>query len=350
MKSASAGLTGHLAGTVTTLCTLWTITRQDGTVYRFTDNVEDISYGGNTYAAAYGYDRTAMESQLGLAVNNMDLMGFLDSSALTDRELRAGLFDHAEVEVWLVNFRNTAQGHVIVATGTLGEISYSPLTGAFNAEMRGLAQRFSQNILNIYQKTCRADLGDSLCKIPIAPAAWAASTAYAVGDYVTASSYDGRIYECTTAGTSGPSSPGEPSWNTTIGATTSDNTVVWTARDSWTKQDTVAAVTDNRTFNATGLTAVAFVDDWFKFGGVHWLTGDNAGLTMEVKGWAYSGQEVELFLAMPFDIQIGDTFEIYPGCDKKRTTCRDKFDNILNRRAEDYVPGQDEFLDYPDAP
>jgi lambda family phage minor tail protein L len=61
--------------------------------------------------------------------------------------------------------------------------------------------------------------------------AWAASTAFAVGDVrrATASQNSGLVFECTTAGTSGSS---EPAWPTDIGSTITDNTVVWTAISS----------------------------------------------------------------------------------------------------------------------
>ena len=61
--------------------------------------------------------------------------------------------------------------------------------------------------------------------------AWAASTAFAVGDVrrATTSQNSGLVFECSTAGTSGSS---EPSWPTDIGSTLTDNTVVWTAISS----------------------------------------------------------------------------------------------------------------------
>ena len=60
----------------------------------------------------------------------------------------------------------------------------------------------------------------------IAAPEWAASTAYNVGDYVvTGTPTNGRLYKCTTAGTSGTSAP---TWPTTAGGTVTDGTVVWT--------------------------------------------------------------------------------------------------------------------------
>ena len=65
----------------------------------------------------------------------------------------------------------------------------------------------------------------------MAVAAWAASTAFAVGDIRRATTVQatGLWFRCTTAGTSGSS---EPNWPTDVGNTTNDNTVVWTAFSS----------------------------------------------------------------------------------------------------------------------
>lgn len=67
---------------------------------------------------------------------------------------------------------------------------------------------------------------------------WVALTAYTTERVVPtlASGFTtakGRVFECTTAGTTGAA---QPTWNTTVGGTTADGTVVWTTRDttSWT--------------------------------------------------------------------------------------------------------------------
>lgn len=58
--------------------------------------------------------------------------------------------------------------------------------------------------------------------------AWASGTAYAIGDVRRATAGNETLYfHCTANGTSGG---GEPSWNTTVGGTTTDNTVTWTTR------------------------------------------------------------------------------------------------------------------------
>ena len=65
----------------------------------------------------------------------------------------------------------------------------------------------------------------------MAVAAWAASTAFSVGDIrrATTDQASRLWFRCTTAGTS---ASGEPSWPTDIGGTITDNTCVWTAISS----------------------------------------------------------------------------------------------------------------------
>ena len=72
------------------------------------------------------------------------------------------------------------------------------------------------------------DNGMHLCFV--APKAYAASTAYAEGDYVMPAAVPGKVFECTTAGTSHTAAP---SWATpNVGATLAEGagTCVWTRR------------------------------------------------------------------------------------------------------------------------
>lgn len=544
MKTVTSQLNTHLQGEVTSLATIWRITRTDGVEFFFTDHDQDITFESNRYLSSVGYNRTNVDSQVGLSVDNLNVTGFLDNSALTESDLRAGLFDFAEVRIGIVNWKDLSQGQLRMRRGKIGEVIYSEVTGTFETELRGMTQLYSQNAVELYQAECRADLGDSRCKVPITPDLWNANTTYAVGaevrwpqnpvvqvtitngdfetdaagattitgwtttqgtpiirtgttgsvtaakvgsNYVegagggglvttiieqdvdltaTFSNADldsGQLYpfleawragtfaddttafnlifkdgsgatlatwfggagnlgganlgqwddetvqvrdsngdltalpsgtrtitiqiefalvtgtfpngcadgvglfmldtrarngafdfgnvhfQCTTAGQSDEHTP---PWNTALGATTTDDgfrsTVQWQTIESFTRTATVATVTDNRQFTIT-VTEARAVDNWFKYGAVIWQSGLNRGLVMEVKGWTQSSNSVELFLDMPFTVAVGDELLIYAGCDKRLATCISKFANVVNFRGEPYVPGQDEFLSYPDA-
>jgi hypothetical protein len=92
-----------------------------------------------------------------------------------------------------------------------------------------------------------------------------------------------------------------------------------------------------------------FAPNYLDQGTVTWISGNNAGVSMEMKLYDINTTSVILWLGMNFPIQAGDSFFYYPGCDKRRETCFLKFDNILNFRGEPDVPGLDAMLAYPDA-
>ncbi len=93
---------------------------------------------------------------------------------------------------------------------------------------------------------------------------------------------------------------------------------------------------------------VQAADDWYTGGLVTFLTGLNAGLSMEVRKWTNATNLLELFEPMKFEIAVDDIFQVYPGCNKTIDACRDKFDNVVNFRGEPFVPGNDQLFRSPD--
>ena len=112
---------------------------------------------------------------------------------------------------------------------------------------------------------------------------------------------------------------------------------------------TVTAVTSNRLF-ATDLGSPATAD-YFTYGRVTWLTGENINRQMEIKEQSESGV-FELQLGMKRGITVGDTLRAYPGCNKLLKTgiaeylgdCKVKFDNVINFRGFPEIPGIDKIL------
>jgi hypothetical protein len=60
-------------------------------------------------------------------------------------------------------------------------------------------------------------------------ATWAATTAKSLGDYVIPTAPNGYKYRCTTAGTTAGT---QPTWPTTVGATVTDGSAIWTCERS----------------------------------------------------------------------------------------------------------------------
>ena len=109
---------------------------------------------------------------------------------------------------------------------------------------------------------------------------WAASTAYVIGDMVLRTSGIGTEsgaglwMECTTAGTSNGS---EPTWDTTVGNTTADNTCTWTTRAVELYNNTPGAVSSLSTTYPSGANADATIR--YRIASVDGSTGATLGMT-----------------------------------------------------------------------
>ena len=160
MKAISAAMTTHINRRVITLATCWVVTRQDGTVLRITDHDRDISFGGDTYDAATGISRTAIESKADLAVDNLEVIGFL-SGLIDEADLRDGIYDFAQIEVFSVNWQDPdGHGKIEHRTGNLGDVGISDI--GYKAELRGLLQVIDRRRGKVYTPDCRADLYSAL--------------------------------------------------------------------------------------------------------------------------------------------------------------------------------------------
>ncbi|MEE9127178.1 MAG: DUF2163 domain-containing protein, partial [Planctomycetota bacterium] len=177
-KTLPAALVTHVAGDVTTLAVCWRITRVDGTVFRFTDHDEDISFlvgfgltvvvaQGENFRAIGAFSRTAIAVKTGLRVDNLDLSGLINpddtEGGIFLQDLQTRKFTNAEVEIFMVNWTAPDDGAIPVMRGNLGEIKLNVDTKTYEAEMRGLSQKYFQKIGELYTFKCRADLFDSRC-------------------------------------------------------------------------------------------------------------------------------------------------------------------------------------------
>ena len=360
-RNVSATNATHLAGGVTTLTTCWKITASDGTVRAFTSHDQAITVDSVTYSSILGYDPTALSSTLFLNVDTLDAEGPLAQGGFVRDDLLAGKWDLAVIEFFFVNYLATSTLPVGIPVaeiiklrkGVIGEVTFNDYK--FTAEIRGLTQYLSQKIVDLYSPGCRLDLGDATCGVRLSPSDWVATTSYTVrtaGDAATGSvvkptTLNRFHYKCTTAGISGAV---EPTWPTTAGTTVTDGTVVWTAFDALTHTGSVTAVTSTAPRRKFTDSAQLGADDYWVLGVVTWLTGNNAGRSMEVKVWTLSTTLFELVLPMPVDIVIGDTYSVHVGCVKDaQTACKTLYDNMINFGGEPFIP-QDPALSIVTAP
>lgn len=292
MKNISVNLASHLAGEVLTVATCWKVTRSDGLVLGFTDYSSDLIVSSVTYRAATGYTASNVESSSALSVDNLEIGSFLDDETITESDLIAGVWNHAVVEIFRVNYLSIGDGTISVRKGHLGEIR---VTGnGFVGELRGMMQILQQTIGAVYSPSCRANLFDSRC---------APGGSLAGGGTQASLTVSGQVTTATSQ----------------------------------------AVFVDTSRTEASG---------YFQGGKVTWTGGSpggyNSGLAMEIKSWDLATKTFTLMLPMTRSITVGDTYTAIPGCLKRFTTdCVTKFANGVNFRGEPHVPGLDAIVKRP---
>lgn len=137
---------------------IWTITRTDGEIFRFTSKDTEFEYLGGVYQACDSLVPSASEHVSELdAASNMDLSGAISPTGITQEDLYAGLFDGAEVEAWLVPWSSTNSDETVprrLLKGTFGAVEQGK-TG-FKVELLGDGAKLQQTpLVSLIQPGCR---------------------------------------------------------------------------------------------------------------------------------------------------------------------------------------------------
>lgn len=258
----------------------WKVTRTDGQVFAFTTHDEDIDFGGVTYRRCDSLRSSAFSGTTSSGTNTGDvqLTGILSDMSISAADLYAGRFDNAKVEVLLVDWK--AGAGRLMSRGLICRTIQRENDYTLTA-LTGGARLEQQPLLEVYSPACRWELGDSRCKFNL------------------------------------------PSIEVT-GAVTS------------TPPANIINAQRRRVFSDTSRSEGPTV---FKDGRITWTSGANIGLTFEVKD--FTSGLATLWFPCPFNIQVGDTYTLRPGCDKTKTTCKTKFNNYDNFGGFPDLPGND---------
>lgn len=270
MRTISAGLKAHLAQTETTICTLIKIELKDASLLLYTDHDQSITYDGGTYVPLNSVVPTSLISSNDMSASSQDITGFLVDGIITISRVMADYLLDAVVTTRLVNYADLTQGSVTLQRASLGLVELRENT--FKVELRDRAFLLRQTVGELYQYSCRVDLGSTRCGVNLA---------------------------------------------------------------SYTVTGTVTTVNSVNEFTDSSRSET---DDWFTYGLLTWVTGNNAGLKMEVI--RYKSKKFSLLELIPGVMQVGDQYSVYAGCDKRVPTCRDKFSNLVNYRGFPFVPGE----------
>lgn len=265
---------------------LWTITRADGVVFRFTSNDQIIEHprgSGLTFTPAGGFDGSARQRVDGLKDHTVDFIGLITSDNITAADLRAGRFREAKVTEEIVDARWPWQGVLFSETWWVDQTTLD--SEIWTAELSGPSRFLKRKIGDIAARNCDRKLYSSLCGV--------ARATFTVSDVAAIGCEDGER-----------------------------KLVIFADPASLPTQ----------------------ADDYYAYGDVIFTSGMNDGLVQNVKSYRDSDRRIELQGPMPFPIAAGDTFDLAAGCDLLRATCRDKFSNLVNGSMFAFMPGSDRVL------
>lgn len=77
-------------------------------------------------------------------------------------------------------------------------------------------------------------------------------------------------------------------------------------------------------------------DQYYAQGKIRFTSGDRENLELTIRG----NSDTDIYFMYPpiVGLQVGDTFEMWPGCSKRVDTCLRKYNNKANHRGFDKVP------------
>lgn len=139
------------------------ITRLDGTVIRFAESDESLVVDGDTYGVVPGLQVSAVTHTINGEMPSCEFVGVHRVGATFDsRDIDAGLFDGATVQLYKVNRENLSRKG-LEFTGAISNISYDPVEQQVSFEVKGPASRSRVVMTQKRSPMCRTDLFSVLC-------------------------------------------------------------------------------------------------------------------------------------------------------------------------------------------
>jgi len=222
-----------LDSTDTTGFTTYTERGEARRVLGFITSHEQVTFENVVYKPTDAYNPSALEQASDLSVSNLTMIGVVASDEITEPDIEKGVYDNAEVHFFMINREALADGKMYFGpgVGNLGEVQVG--RNMYEAEFRGLEHKLAQQAGSVYQRTCRADLGNddhqiNRCYVHLRPVVWSANLTRVVraardegiGDVVRATGVSlAYHFKCTAVTAPGRSGPVEPTWPTTLAGT-----------------------------------------------------------------------------------------------------------------------------------
>lgn len=259
-------------------------------------------HAGVTFKPTTGIDATVIEQSLD-EPTQMEFSGAYHADSLTQTEVMVGKWNFADIEVFSVSWAYPDYGELLHFKGKLGE--FKDYQTRFVCEARGYIALLSEDVNAVTTKFCRAP---------------------------------------EFRGTTGPFACNHATATVTISATSYNIVHAGCVANSEALAADGYIVITNASY-----TGNQPPDGFFTNGKITSTSGANNGISREVSyslDTAVAQTRIYLKRPFPFTVAAADTFTITAGCNRTLEDCK-KYGNVINRRAEDWVPGLEQITRLP---
>ncbi|MBX9460915.1 MAG: DUF2163 domain-containing protein [Brevundimonas sp.] len=164
MRQIPDELAERIESGAATLCHAWVLKRAGGVMAGFTDHDQDLEVGGVLCRAASGWTAGVAGSGVGLTPGAAAVAGVLDDEGISAADLDQGLFDHAEIALWRVDWRRPDL-RVRLWVARLARVRRNG--EGFVAELEGPLAALERVAGRTYGRDCDAQLGDARCRVDL---------------------------------------------------------------------------------------------------------------------------------------------------------------------------------------
>ena len=245
---------------------------------------------GQVYLTESGYEFSGLSASSTFASSSIDLNGILQMGAIDRDDLMAGVYDNARLYLFATSWANPVEDEEPCGLYFFGKVQIDD--ERYGVQLMGAIDVLSQSTGRTYSPTCPWTLFDQ--------------------------TLDGHVLPAHQSRCTGPrAAPDGPTLS------------------AFKVTGTVTAVASQYVIGDSGRSEPA---DYFAYGAIRFITGANAGLkAQEIKKFGAGIVEVhEAFFYMP---QVGDQYEMIPGCRKRlEEDCVAKWGNGPNFGGQRHVP------------
>lgn len=174
MKSLNSAFKIALSHTTLTLAWCWLIERSDGIKLGFTSFDLPLEIDGITYHGITGFTPGAAQQSIGLdRLDSQNLIGILDNTQISSKDLSLGLYDGAKVRRFLVDYTDlptdldaTNPKHLELPWSFFASIKRNPY--GFEVQTSDDLSLLDNQVGKTTSQTCRTNLGSATCRVNLA--------------------------------------------------------------------------------------------------------------------------------------------------------------------------------------